>query len=108
MTDAQALITVGIVALCTLLTRALPFALFPANRKTPALVAYLGRVLPYAVIGMLIVYCLKDVNPLKAPHGLPEALGIAAVAALYAWRRSSLLAIAGGTAVYMALVRLVF
>lgn len=108
MTTGQALITVGIIAAVTLLTRALPFLLFPADRQTPPFVLYLGKALPYAIIGMLVVYCLKDTQPAAAPHGLPEALGVLAVSALYLWRRNTLLAIAGGTALYMALVQLVF
>lgn len=107
MTDMQALATIGIVALVTVLTRALPFLLFPDGRKTPAVVLYLGRVLPYAIIGMLIVYCLKDVQPLSAPYGLPELLGVGAVTGLYLLRRNTLLAIAGGTVFYMLLVQLV-
>lgn len=108
MTQAQALITVGIMALGTLATRALPFILFPSGRKTPAVIEYLGRVLPYAIIGMLVVYCLKDTQLAAAPHGAPEALGVLAVAALYLWRHNTLLAIAGGTLAYMALVQWVF
>ncbi len=108
MTTAQALITIGLIALATLCTRALPFILFPANKKTPPLVTYLGSVLPYAIIGMLIVYCLKDTNLLATPHGAPEAIGVLAVAALYLWRRNTLLAIAGGTVLYMVLVQAVF
>lgn len=108
MTSVQALITIGVIALCTLLTRALPFWIFPAGKPTPKWVAYLGNVLPYAIIGMLIVYCLKDTSLLSAPHGLPEALGVGAVAGLYLWRKNALLAIGGGTVLYMVLVQLVF
>jgi branched-subunit amino acid transport protein AzlD len=96
------LITIGILALCTLLTRALPFLLFSGKKAAPPYVLYLGRVLPYAVVGMLIVYCLRDAQPLQAPHALPETLGLAATAGVYAWRKNSLLAILGGTAAYMA------
>lgn len=105
MTTAQALITVLVIALVTLLTRALPFWLFPGSRKTPVVIAYLGRVLPYAVIGMLVVYCLKDVSILKAPHGLPELVGISVVTALHLWRGNTLLSIAGGTIAYMLIVQ---
>ena len=108
MTNVQALITIGVIALCTILTRALPFWIFPVGRPMPKWVAYLGDVLPYAIIGMLIVYCLKDITLLSASHGLPEALGVGAVAGLYVWRKNALLAIAGGTALYMALLQWVF
>ena len=107
MTQAQALITVGIIAAVTLLTRALPFVLFPDGRRTPPVILYLGRVLPYAIIGMLIVYCLKDTQLGTAPHGLPELFGVAGVAALYLWRRNTLLAIGGGTVLYMLLVQFI-
>lgn len=108
MKAVQALITIGIIALCTLLTRALPFWVFPVNKPTPKWVAYLGSVLPYAIIGMLIVYCLKDTALGSAPYGLPEALGVGAVAGLYLWRKNALLAIAGGTVLYMVLVQWFF
>lgn len=108
MTATQALWTVLIIAGVTLLTRALPFLLFPAGKATPPFMRFLGQALPYAIIGMLVVYCLKDTAVQAAPHGLPEAVGICAVAALYLWKRNTLLAIAGGTALYMLLVQLVF
>ncbi len=104
MTAMQALITVGIIAAGTVLTRALPFLVF-GKKETPPLVLYLGRVLPYAIIGMLVVYCLKGVQLSATPHGAPEALGVLAVAALYLWRKNTLLAIAVGTGVYMVLIR---
>lgn len=108
MTTLQALVTVGVVALVTLMTRALPFLLFPANKRTPAFILYLGRVLPYAIIGMLVVYCVKDVSLAAAPHGLPEALAILAVAGLHLWRKNTLLSIGGGLALYMAMVQGIF
>lgn len=108
MTTTQALITVAIIAGITALTRVLPFALFPANRQTPQFIVYLGKVLPYAMIGMLIVYCLKDVHLTASPFGIPEALGIAVVSLLYLWKRNTLLAIGAGTVLYMLLVQVVF
>ena len=96
------------VAAGTQITRWLPFWLFPENRKPPALVTYLGRVLPTATMGLLIVYCLKDVAWLSAPHGAPELIAIAVVAALHCWKGNVLLSIAGGTAAYMLLVQAVF
>ena len=108
MTLTEQLITVGMVVLGTLLTRFLPFLLFPANKPTPKYLQYLGRVLPAAVFGMLVIYCLKDVTPLSGNHGLPELIAVAVVAALHIWQRKTLLSIAAGTAVYMLLVQLVF
>lgn len=103
--------TVGIilaVAAGTQLTRWLPFLLFPENKRPPAVVTYLGRVLPAAVMGLLVVYCLKTVSFLRAPYGLPELLAVAAVAVLHRWKGNVLLSIAGGTALYMLLVQVVF
>ena len=81
----------------------------PAPEKDPpAVVLYLGRVLPAAVMGLLVVYCLKNVSWTAAPHGLPELLSIAAVAVLHRWKGNVLLSIAGGTALYMLLVQAVF
>lgn len=97
-----------VMALATMATRFLPFLIFGENKKTPPLIAYLGKVLPCAVMGMLVVYCLKDVSFLSAPFGLPELIGIAAVALLHLWKRNSLLSIGVGTVCYMLLVQLVF
>ena len=108
MTPVQSWIFFGIIALCTLLTRALPFLLFPAGRKTPDYVLYLGRVLPYTIIGMLVVYCLKDVNFLAAPFGLPEILGVGLTALLHIWKKNTLLSVGAGTLFYMILVQVVF
>ena len=81
---------------------------FRADRPTPAFVQYLGRVLPMAVFGMLIVYCLKNVTPFAGSHGLPELIAICVVAALHLWKHQMLLSIAGGTVCYMLLVQFVF
>lgn len=108
MSTAQALITLGIVAAVTLLTRVLPFALFPAGKPTPPYVLFLGRALPYAIMGMLVVYCLRGVQLVAFPHGLPEFVAVAAVVALYLWKRNTLLAIGAGTVLYMVLIQRVF
>ena len=97
-----------VMALVTMATRFLPFLIFGEHRKTPELILYLGKVLPCAVMGMLVVYCLKDVTFLQAPFGLPELIGIVVVALLHLWRRNSLLSIGVGTVAYMLLVQLVF
>lgn len=108
MTTTEQLITIGLVVLGTMATRFLPFIVFPADKPTPKYIKYLGKVLPSAVFGLLVVYCLKDVSVLSGSHGLPELISIAAVMALHLWKRQMLLSIAGGTVCYMVLVQLVF
>jgi branched-subunit amino acid transport protein AzlD len=108
MTLTQQLLTIAIIALGTMLTRFLPFLLFPSSKPTPKPIQYLGKVLPPAVFGLLVIYCLKNVNPLGGSHGLPELIAIATVVALHLWRRQMLLSIAGGTVLYMVLVQFVF
>ena len=97
-----------VVALVTMLTRFLPFLIFGEKRKTPEIVTYLGGVLPFAIMGMLVVYCLKDVRFLQAPFGAPELIVIAITSGLHVWKRNSLLSIGVGTVTYMLLVQLVF
>ena len=108
LTPFQTIVMILAVAAGTQLTRWLPFWLFPENKEPPPVVAYLGRVLPAAVMGLLVVYCLKNVSWTAAPHGLPELLSTAAVAVLHRWKGNVLLSIAGGTALYMLLVQAVF
>ena len=108
MTVTQQIITVAAVVLGTMLTRFLPFFLFPAGKETPRYIQYLGRALSPAVFGLLIVYCLKNVSILKGSHGIPELIAIAAVVLLHLWKRQMLLSIAGGTVLYMVLVQTVF
>lgn len=106
--DSQALIMIIIMTVITYLIRALPFLLFPGNKKTPAFILYLGKVLPYAIIGMLIVYCLKNVSLITAPFAIPEAISIAAIVLVHLWKRNTLLSIGGGTLLYMFLVQVIF
>ena len=108
MTQAQQIITIAMVVLGTVLTRFLPFWIFPPNRPTPQFVQYLGKVLPAAALGLLVVYCLKDVNVWISPHGLPELIAILCIVFLHVWKRNMLLSIAGGTVIYMLLVHFVF
>ena len=108
LTPMQTLASIAVMAVVTFLTRALPFLLFPAGRPTPAYIRYLGKVLPPAVFGLLVVYCLKGVSLLSGSHGLPEAISIAFVAALHLWKRQTLLSIAWGTVCYMLLAQFVF
>lgn len=96
------------VILGTILTRFLPFLLFPAGKPTPQYIRYLGKVLPSAVFGLLVIYCLKNVNPFTGSHGIPELLAVALVIVLHLWKRQMLLSIAGGTIVYMLLVQFIF
>ena len=97
-----------ISALVIAATRFLPFLIFGEKRKTPPFIAYLGTVLPCAIMGMLVVYCLKDISFLKSPYGLPELIACCVVAALHVWKRNSLFSIGGGTVCYMLLEQLVF
>ena len=92
----------------TLITRFLPFILFPAGKEKPRYLEYLGKTLPYATMGLLVVYCLKGVDLLGPTHGLPEILAVAAVAALHCWKRNSLLSIGVGTIFYLFLVQIIF
>ena len=108
MTLTQQIITVAMVVLETAVTRFLPFLIFPAGKPTPKYVQYLGRVLPAAVFGLLVVYSLKDVSILTGSHGIPELISIVLVIVLHVWKRQMLLSIAGGTVCYMLLVQLVF
>ena len=97
-----------VAVLVTATTRFIPFLIFGEKRKTPPIIEYLGTVLPCAIMGMLVVYCLKDVSFVKASYGLPELIACVVVAALHVWKRNSLLSIGGGTVCYMLLVQLVF
>ena len=108
MSVLQGVLTVAAVAAGTLLTRFLPFLVFPESKEPPRFIDYIGRVLPYAMTGLLVVYSLRDVAPTAGDHGLPELLACAAIVLLHRWRRSMMLSIAGGTVLYMILVQLVF
>lgn len=102
------ILTIAAVSLGTLLTRFTPFLVFRGGRDTPSYVQYLGKALPGAALGLLVVYCFKDVNVLTGSHGLPELISLAVIAVLHVWKRNMLLSIASGTAAYMLLVNLVF
>ena len=108
LTPVQTILMILAVAAGTQLTRWLPFWLFPENKEPPAIVTYLGRVLPAATMGLLVVYCLKGISLVQAPHGLPEILAVAAVVLLHLWKRNTLLSIVGGTVLYMVLIQVVF
>ena len=108
MSDARLWIMVAIMSGVTILIRFLPFLVFSGGRKTPAYIEWMGRYLPYAIMGMLVVFCLKNVSLVNAPHGIPELIACVLTAALHVWKRNSLLSIGGGTVAYMLLVQLVF
>ena len=108
MNFSEQLITIAVVVLGTMTTRFLPFILFPSNKKTPPLVAFLGKVLPSAVMGLLVVYSLKETHLLGTTHGLPEVLAVAFTVALQLVLKNLLLTIAGGTIAYMLLVQFIF
>ena len=102
----RAAVLVAVMAAVTMLLRFLPFLVF--RKEPPAYITYLGKVLPPAIIGMLVIYCLKDVSLFARPFGLPELIAVAGVAAVQAWKRNSLISILTGTVLYMVLIRLVF
>lgn len=99
---------VAAIAAVTALTRFLPFLLFGGKKQPPKAILYLGRVLPCAIMGMLVVYCLRNVTPLSPPYGVPELIGVVLAVLLHVWKRNTLLSIGGSTVVYMLLVQLVF
>ena len=109
MTALQMGLTIAVCTAATMITRFLPFVVFSSkDQQPPEVVRYRGRVLPAAIFGMLIVYCLKSVTPFAGSRGIPEAIAVAVTAGLHLWRRNTLLSILAGTACYMALVQLVF
>lgn len=108
MTPTRALTMILIASVCTFATRVAPFLLFNGKKPIPPIVRYLGEALPPAVIALLVVYCVKNVNWLAAPHGAPELLCIAVTAILHVWKRNNLLSIGVGTVLYMYLIQNVF
>ena len=104
----QRIITVCVIVLGTVTTRFLPFILFPSGKPTPKYIKYLGSVLPPAVFGLLVIYCLKNVSPFTGNHAIPELISIAAVVLIHIKKRQMLLSIASGTVLYMLLVQFVF
>lgn len=108
MTFNQIVITIAAMALGTMLTRFLPFILFPANKPTPQYVNYLGQILPYSVMALMVVYTLKDVSLVASPWGLPEIIALAYIAVVQIIKRNNLLSMISGTILYMLLVQVVF
>ena len=108
LTVAQTLITIAAIVLATQISRWLPFIAFSGKKETPEFVKYLGRVLPPALMGLIVVYCFKNTPILTCSHGLPELIASAVVIASYQWKENLLLSVGGGTLVYMLLVQFVF
>lgn len=99
---------VAIIAAVTILLRFAPFLIFGEKRKTPEIISYLGKVLPCAIMGMLIIFCLKNVSPLSYPYGIPELISCVLVIVLHVWKRNTLISIICGTVCYMILIQFVF
>ena len=102
----RSVILIAVMAVVTILLRFLPFLVF--RKETPPYITYLGKVLPPAIIGMLVIYCLKDITPLVQPYGLPELIAAGCVVCAQVLKRNSLISILLGTAVYMVLIRTIF
>jgi branched-subunit amino acid transport protein AzlD len=108
LTPLQYILMVVAVALGAMATRIAPFVLFPEGKQPPELISYLGRVLPPVMMGLLVVYCLKDIPIQASPHGLPELISIVFIVFIHLWRKNVLLSIGCGTALYMILIQAVF
>lgn len=108
MIDFHAAALIGTASLITILLRFLPFLIFGSKRRTPSYILFLGKVLPPAIMGMLVVYCLKHVSSLQSPFGIPELISVVLVILLHLWKRNTLLSVGGGTICYMLLVQFVF
>lgn len=107
MNNTHAIILVAVMSLVVLFLRAVPFLIF-RGKKTPEIIEYIGKYLPYAIMGMLLVYCFRETPVLESPHGIPELIAIAVTAGLQVWKKQGLLSIVVGTVLYMVLVQLVF
>lgn len=105
LTTSQSLIIILAISLTTFLTRVIPFMLFPDNKETPKYITYLGSVLPYSAIGMLVIYCLKEVSITSMPFGAPEFVSILVIILLHKWKNNTLISIGGGTILYMIIVQ---
>lgn len=108
LTPIQILIMIFSIALGAVATRITPFILFPEMKKPPKIITYLGKVLPPAMMGLLVIYCFKDTAVKEAPHGIPEIIAVLVIILIHKWKNNVFLSIASGTAVYMVLVQMVF
>ena len=108
LSAGMSFLIIVLVALTTFATRVTPFLIFPKGKEIPKTIQYLGKVLTPAIIGMLVVYCLRNTAILSAPHGIPELIAVSVVAVLHVWKRNNLLSIGVGTVLYMVLIQTVF
>lgn len=108
MSNVHSVLLIVVISVVTMLLRFLPLWIFGNGQQTPTVIQYLGKVLPYAIMGMLVVFCLKGVSLVTAPHGLPELIACGTVVGLHIWKRNMAVSIVGGTVVYMVLVQVVF
>ncbi|MCH5248683.1 MAG: branched-chain amino acid transporter permease [Lachnospiraceae bacterium] len=108
MNATYSLLIIIVVSICTILLRAFPFLIFGGKKELPQTVQYLGKVLPPAIMAVLVVYCLRSVSFLEGNHGIPELISVALVAGLHLWKKNILLSIGLGTVCYMVLIQLVF
>ena len=105
LTTSQSLIIILVIAITTFSTRIIPFILFPAHKETPKYITYLGSVIPYSAIGMLVIYCLKEISFKSMTFSLPEIISVLAIIILHRWKKSTLISIGGGTLLYMLIVQ---
>ena len=108
MYDIHSMIIIAVVAAVTILLRFTPFVVFGRKKETPQYISYISSVLPYAIMGMLVVYCMKDISISAAPYGIPELIAGAVVVGLHFWKNNTLLNIVVGTVVYMMLIQFIF
>ena len=104
----HAMIIILVMGLMTLATRIVPVLLFGRGEKVPDYILYLGKVVPYTAMGLLIVYCLRDVPVLEAPHALPELIALTAVTVTYLWKKNTIISVVIGTALYMMMIQLLW
>ena len=108
MNNTYLLLSILVIAAVTAALRFIPFIVFSSGRETPKIISYLGKFLPYSIMAMLVVYCLKSVNLLNFPFGLPELIGVVVVVLVHLWKRNTLLSVGVGTVCYMLLVQMIF
>ena len=106
--NIHSILIVAVVAIVTIALRFLPFFIFGGKRKTPEVILYLGKVLPYAIMGMLVIYCLRSITAAGMEAAIAQLLGCFVVVVLHLWKRNTLISIIGGTVFYMILVQMVF
>ena len=106
--SVHAAIIILVMGAATLATRIVPVLIFGRGEKVPDIILYLGKVVPYTAMGLLIVYCLKDVSVLRGSHALPEVIALAVVSGSYLWKRNTILSVVLGTVLYMLLIQFVF